>query len=562
MASSSKDIWAKLIAINPDKEDIPFASQPEEAPEFKPNTGWRIYQKSNEETWITNHSASSIRINDHWLEVEQEKEIFNGEKISFNKNKAYQDQNFDYVICLFSQKPKHQLKRLREENPESIPFLSNSETKKLARMNTDLQQEATCSICFQIYQKCATLAPCLHTFCSSCLVSCFKSSIQCPLCRKEATSVTKNTVLEKVVEIISKNSPDEKRPEGSQLEGVILKSPEVGTYVGDCQNGTIKEGKGIFIYTNGDFFDGAWKNDKREGPGIFELKNGDKYEGLFKDDAYNGLGKYIWAEGDEYEGNFTDGKREGFGTFRHANGNLYTGNWKNDEEEGDGVFLSNEGNKYEGSWAKGYFHGKGKFTWSDGLEYDGDWVENAREGDGTMKYSDGSIYEGRWADDEREGAGTLIVCTGDKYKGVWIDDFLEFVERIEYANGDIYGGEVQIPGFKKHGKGVMKYKNGDKYEGEWKNDKQHGKGKETSGNGKRIFEGVWKEGTMVGEVIMTDERGKKYKAEWKEIRDDKQEERRGERKEERKEQDKSRNTEFEEVKRLLALHGFNCISKK
>jgi len=91
------------------------------------------------------------------------------------------------------------------------------------------------------------------------------------------------------------------------------------------------------------------------------------------------------------------------------------------------------------------------------------------------------------------------------------------VRKIYYANGDVYEGEVQMEKLTKQGKGVLTFKNGDRYEGEWENDKQHGNGKEVSRDGKRIYEGVWKEGKMSGEVIMTDEDGMRYKAEWKRL---------------------------------------------
>jgi hypothetical protein len=43
----------------------------------------------------------------------------------------------------------------------------------------------------------------------------------------------------------------------------------------------------------------------------------------------------------------------------------------------------------------------------------------------------------------------------------------------------------------------MTYVNGDVYEGEWKDGKQHGKGKMTWVIG-RVYEGEWKDGKMAG----------------------------------------------------------------
>jgi len=111
----------------------------------------------------------------------------------------------------------------------------------------------------------------------------------------------------------------------------------------------------------------------------------------------------------------------------------------------------------------------------------------------------------------------LILKNGDKYEGTWAEDVLRSVRKFHYANGDIYEGGIQVEGFKKHGEGVMIFKNGDQYHGSWANDKQHGKGREICRDGQRVFEGVWEEGNMVGEIIMTDANGIKYKAEWKKL---------------------------------------------
>jgi len=557
MASSSNDIWAKLIAMDPHKEDISIESQQNEVNEYKPNIGWRIYQKSTGETCIINYSAPSIKIGDVWLEVDQEKEISGGERVSFNQSKESKDQAFNYVFCWVGRKPQNNNKRNREESSEPSNFPSNSEVKKLTKMNSDLCEELGCLICTEILHQCVTLHPCQHSFCSSCLLSSFKTSVNCPLCRVEATFVAKNLVLQKVARIISKNPLDGQKPKIEQrqteLEGIILRNEE-GLYIGSVQN-LRKEGKGTMIYSNENIYEGTWKIGKREGKGVLKLKNGNKYEGIFKNDLYNGLGKFSWANGDEFEGNFIDGRRNGYGTLRKSNGDLYIGNWKDGEKEGEGILIYKDGYRYEGSWRKDCFHGKGKYTWKDGREYEGDWANDNRNGTGKIKYPDGRIYEGKWNDDEKQGDGVLTLANGDKYEGSWANDVLQSVRKIYYANGDIYEGEAQVKSFKKHGEGVMTYKNGDQYHGSWENDKRHGSGREISLNGKRVFKGVWKEGVMIGEVLMIDENGKKYIAEWKEIGE-------GHQQNESKEQGKSKNKGDDDEDALFNLYVFKCIAAK
>lgn len=44
-------------------------------------------------------------------------------------------------------------------------------------------------------------------------------------------------------------------------------------------------------YSNGDVYDGEWKNNLRHGVGICYYANGDIYEGKWEEDRRNGLGK-------------------------------------------------------------------------------------------------------------------------------------------------------------------------------------------------------------------------------------------------------------------------------
>ena len=80
-------------------------------------------------------------------------------------------------------------------------------------------------------------------------------------------------------------------------------------YEGDWKNGNM-EGKGTYCYNNGDKYDGDWKNDKKEGKGIMCYSNGDKYEGDWKNDNMEGKGTYCCNNGDKYEGDWKNGEME------------------------------------------------------------------------------------------------------------------------------------------------------------------------------------------------------------------------------------------------------------
>ena len=61
-------------------------------------------------------------------------------------------------------------------------------------------------------------------------------------------------------------------------------------------------------------------------------QHGDRYEGDFVEgNKRHGRGIYVWANGDRYEGEWRDGKRTGWGTHTSANGKVKEGEWKNDK---------------------------------------------------------------------------------------------------------------------------------------------------------------------------------------------------------------------------------------
>ncbi len=142
--------WAKLLVNSPDKESILLYNQFYEG---QIKTGFQIYQKSPGDAWIRNLSASPIKINDNWLEVNEEREISSGEKVSFKKYKDSDDENFDYVFVIMTSQSQSPNGGERKEVPEPSMIVS----PPLTNLCNELQQTLTCSICTKILRKCATL---------------------------------------------------------------------------------------------------------------------------------------------------------------------------------------------------------------------------------------------------------------------------------------------------------------------------------------------------------------------------------------------------------------------
>jgi hypothetical protein len=99
--------------------------------------------------------------------------------------------------------------------------------------------------------------------------------------------------------------------------------------------------KGKLTFTNGDIYDGFFKNGMKNGYGVYiyhtNLKSLsspsiNKYEGQWVNDQKDGQGKEYTSENQEYyEGNFTMGKRDAFGRRINSKGEVYIGQWRGGE---------------------------------------------------------------------------------------------------------------------------------------------------------------------------------------------------------------------------------------
>ena len=81
-------------------------------------------------------------------------------------------------------------------------------------------------------------------------------------------------------------------------------------YEGDFLN-SLKHGKGIFRYKNGDSYNGDWLNDKRHGKGTYFHKDAEYYyKGEWKDDQKHGEGLHYFKNEDIVRGRWKDGIME------------------------------------------------------------------------------------------------------------------------------------------------------------------------------------------------------------------------------------------------------------
>ena len=110
-------------------------------------------------------------------------------------------------------------------------------------------------------------------------------------------------------------------------------------YIGEADY-IIRTGRGAMIFQNeGMIYIGYWDNGRQFKKGkIFDLNNNLIYDGEYKNGLKDGYGVYYYSNGDKYEGKFCEGLREGKGTFYWKDGTRWEGYFKNDEMNGEGVF--------------------------------------------------------------------------------------------------------------------------------------------------------------------------------------------------------------------------------
>ena len=121
-----------------------------------------------------------------------------------------------------------------------------------------------------------------------------------------------------------------------------------------------KSGYGKYIWEDGEYYIGEWKNNKWDGKGIYYYASGDVYNGENIDTKRMGFGKYIWKDGESYVGEWKNNLKHGKGIDYDKNGKIiYEGDYVNDQYEGYGKLIEENGDYYIGQFLNDFKHGKG-----------------------------------------------------------------------------------------------------------------------------------------------------------------------------------------------------------
>ena len=206
-------------------------------------------------------------------------------------------------------------------------------------------------------------------------------------------------------------------------------------------------------YSNGNEYDGDWKNGVKHGKGILTSENGDIYNGHWHENQINGYGKMIFKNGNIFKG-------------RHP-GEVYEGNWKDFNMHGSGKLLFDSKVRFDGQWNNGVMI-LGKYHYDNGDLYEGQFKDELsnngraiKEGIGKILYNCGEIYEGGWKNDQKSGYGNACYVSSGfggavgidqasrrmndnknwmeywdyRYSGSWEDDLWNGAGRLESITG-------------------------------------------------------------------------------------------------------------------------------
>ena len=164
-----------------------------------------------------------------------------------------------------------------------------------------------------------------------------------------------------------------------------------GEFTGPVKEG-VRDGIGRLEWSNGDYYEGDFKNGLRHGKGIMVEQNGArKYEGTWVLSQKEGKGKEIFANGDRYIGEYSRDRFNGEGELV-TRGGTYTGSFKDGLRDGFGTMQFRTNCRYEGFWVKGRMNGKGLYIWPDTRKYEGQWENGERTGMGILTQVNGEKY--------------------------------------------------------------------------------------------------------------------------------------------------------------------------
>lgn len=236
-----------------------------------------------------------------------------------------------------------------------------------------------------------------------------------------------------------------------------------------------------------------------------EKKKQPMYQGKLQDGVLQGHGIQYAEDGSlVYEGDFADGERSGDGSAYEGGVLLYEGSFAGGVYDGTGTLYGSGEVSYEGAFSAGEKSGLGTEYANGAKAYVGMFDGGVRSGQGIAYYSDGAVeYKGSFADGAYDGDGTEYREDGGaQYKGAFSQGRYEGSGTYYLEDG---AGSVQANFASGRTDGEISwYRNGKLwYEGSADNLTPDGFGTLYAANGKAVYAGQLKRGTLDGEWLLS-----------------------------------------------------------
>lgn len=190
---------------------------------------------------------------------------------------------------------------------------------------------------------------------------------------------------------------------------------------------TKMDGYGTYFYAEDASTEtGYWNNGKFVGNNKSDYKtsnintSSNTTSGCISGNCNSGYGVYVWANGEKYEGYWKDDMRSGEGTNYFTSGAIHKGQWKLDKKNGFGTYTyKNESvyEKYMGDFLDDKMTGNGELFYRDGSHYKGGFKDNLFEGEGTYAHADGKVEKGIWKKDILISSSDGKQLTSDNNQG-------------------------------------------------------------------------------------------------------------------------------------------------
>jgi len=189
------------------------------------------------------------------------------------------------------------------------------------------------------------------------------------------------------------------------------------------EKGEYHDDNGTLIWSNGDQYNGSFRNGQREGHGTITWQAGGEYVGEWHANCMHGTGTRRYVNGNMYNGEYDQNQRHGNGRLYYANGDMYHGEWMRDKMQGEGRYYYQSGQSFEGTFVDSQRHGKGKLQRTDGTLEIFLYEKDVRVGNGVRWSKDRTQTWKIWYDAPKKArTGQFRVATEAKTKRITIAD--------------------------------------------------------------------------------------------------------------------------------------------